>query len=214
MGHIFPQGVLAATAWVGGRAGEGGARAGASCEQGCLLCSVAISPYWGHGQGPRCWCRSPEGQVQAGSIPSKCVPSPQQQHLHPSGEQHCSKTGWRRCPLWAGVRSGTVPASPSEPWSLLICCLCTLATYRSPHPIGGRARFKPSSSPQACSLLSNGSLCPGGQLRQSQEWLGRLPLWAGVRRKLARARGRFPSASSALLPGLSTSMCALFKGGV
>ena len=41
--HIFPEGVLAAIPLAGGRAGEGGARAGARCEPGLPLCSVATT---------------------------------------------------------------------------------------------------------------------------------------------------------------------------
>ena len=40
--QVFPQAVLAAITVVGCKAGAGGARAGARCEEGLLLCSVAI----------------------------------------------------------------------------------------------------------------------------------------------------------------------------
>lgn len=40
--QVFSQAVLAAVTLVGSRAGAGGTRAGARCEEGLLLCSVAI----------------------------------------------------------------------------------------------------------------------------------------------------------------------------
>ena len=42
IGPIFPLGVLAATTLVGGKAGDGGARARARCELGLFLSSMAI----------------------------------------------------------------------------------------------------------------------------------------------------------------------------
>ena len=51
-GHIFPGGVLAAITLVGGRAGDGGARAKAKCELGLLLCSMAATTLLGAGAGP------------------------------------------------------------------------------------------------------------------------------------------------------------------
>ena len=45
--HIFPQGVLATITMVGGEAGDGVARAGAQCEVGLPLCSVATSTLSG-----------------------------------------------------------------------------------------------------------------------------------------------------------------------
>ena len=41
VGHIFPQCVLTAITLVGGRAGDGVARAKARCEPGLPLCSMA-----------------------------------------------------------------------------------------------------------------------------------------------------------------------------
>ena len=61
---LFPQGVLAAITLVGGRAGDGGARAIARCELGLPLCSVAVFTLLGWGvrsdsklleQNPECW---------------------------------------------------------------------------------------------------------------------------------------------------------------
>ena len=51
--HVFPQGVLAAIALVGGGAGDGGASAGARCEIGFPLCSVAITALSGTGSAPK-----------------------------------------------------------------------------------------------------------------------------------------------------------------
>ena len=51
-GSIFPQGVLAATAFVGGKAGVGGARARIRCEPELLLCSVVFTTLSGSGLGP------------------------------------------------------------------------------------------------------------------------------------------------------------------
>ena len=51
MGCVFTWGVLAATTLMGGRAGDGGARAGARCELELLLCSVAITTLSGGGIG-------------------------------------------------------------------------------------------------------------------------------------------------------------------
>ena len=50
--HIFPQGVLAAIIFVGVEAGGAGARAGAGCEVGLPLCSVALDALLGMGSGP------------------------------------------------------------------------------------------------------------------------------------------------------------------
>ena len=57
MGHVSLQGVLAAAALVGGRAGVAGARARVRCKQGLLLCSVAVTTLSGMGEGPK----EPEG---------------------------------------------------------------------------------------------------------------------------------------------------------
>ena len=46
---IFPQGVLVATALVGGRPGVGGARARARCKPGLLLCSMTVTALLGVG---------------------------------------------------------------------------------------------------------------------------------------------------------------------
>lgn len=74
--HIFPQGVLAAITLVGGGARAGGDRARVKCEPGLLLCPVANITLLGWQWVQSCWSRSPESQVQAGSLPSKCVLSP------------------------------------------------------------------------------------------------------------------------------------------
>ena len=50
-----------------------GARASTKCELGFILCPVWPAPAsQGQRQVPNCWNRSPEGQIQAGSIPSVC----------------------------------------------------------------------------------------------------------------------------------------------
>ena len=53
--HIFLQGALAAITWGGARARDGGARAGASCEQGLSLHSASslLSVQW-HRWVPSC----------------------------------------------------------------------------------------------------------------------------------------------------------------
>lgn len=50
--HTFPQGMLAAIIFVGVEAGSAGARAGAGCEVGLPLCSVAPDALLGMGSGP------------------------------------------------------------------------------------------------------------------------------------------------------------------
>lgn len=50
-GYIFPQGVLAVTTLVAGRARDGGDRARARCELAFLLCSMAIATLSGVGPG-------------------------------------------------------------------------------------------------------------------------------------------------------------------
>lgn len=72
---IFSWGVLAAVILVRGRAGDGGARAQPG-ESWLLPCSVAVTSLSGCQQSSRCWTRSPEGQVQAGSFSSKCALPP------------------------------------------------------------------------------------------------------------------------------------------
>ena len=105
--HIFPQGVLVSITFVGGGARDWGVRAGARCEVGLPLCSVAITTYSGWGLILSCWSRSPEGQAQASSLPFKCVCFPLFWHKDnfPRGGECWSK--WR-------------------PWSDrdLMCCLC------------------------------------------------------------------------------------------
>lgn len=49
MGHVVPEGVLAATTLVGSWAGSGGARVRARCETGVVGCSLAVALY------PGCW---------------------------------------------------------------------------------------------------------------------------------------------------------------
>ena len=73
MSYVFPQVVLAAIILVGGGAGDGGARAGASYEAGVPLCSVAVTVLWGQSQALSCWSRNSEVQVQTNSVPFKCV---------------------------------------------------------------------------------------------------------------------------------------------
>ena len=51
--HVFPQGVLAAVTLVGGRAGDGGAKARTRCEVRLPLCSVTITALLRVGLGPR-----------------------------------------------------------------------------------------------------------------------------------------------------------------
>ena len=45
-------------------------------ESWLLPCSVAVTSLSGCQQSSRCWTRSPEGQVQAGSFSSKCALPP------------------------------------------------------------------------------------------------------------------------------------------
>ena len=80
--HVFAQGVLVPITFVGGGAGDRGARARVRCGPGLLGgLHHPVRQDW----GPRCWSRSFEGWVQAGSIPSKSAlssfpataPSPQ-----------------------------------------------------------------------------------------------------------------------------------------
>ena len=52
-GCVFPGGVLAAAALVGGRAEDGVTRARAMCEPGFLLCSVAVTALSRAGSGPK-----------------------------------------------------------------------------------------------------------------------------------------------------------------
>ena len=53
MGHIFPQGVLAALTLVGDGAEDGDARARAMCDLGFLLSSVAVTTLSGLGLGSK-----------------------------------------------------------------------------------------------------------------------------------------------------------------
>ena len=45
-------------------------------NRGCLCTHRPMPPYQKWGQIPRYWSRSPQGWVQAGYIPFKCVFSP------------------------------------------------------------------------------------------------------------------------------------------
>ena len=68
--HTFAQGVLAAITMV-----EGGARDGMARARASPVLNGHHHPIGGS-WCPRYWSRSPEDQVKAGSIPSKCTLSP------------------------------------------------------------------------------------------------------------------------------------------
>lgn len=53
IGCVFHQGVLAATAFLGGRAGVGYAGTRTRCKPGLLLCSMVITALLGWGLGAK-----------------------------------------------------------------------------------------------------------------------------------------------------------------
>ena len=53
MGHIYPQGMLAATTLVGGRTGGGGVEPEPDVSWGFSCAQWQSPPYQGQGQGPR-----------------------------------------------------------------------------------------------------------------------------------------------------------------
>lgn len=106
--------------------------------------------YWGQGQHPKCWSRSPERQIQGGSIfltvfshltastgTSTVVRSvPEQEELD-------------KAPMHAEVLAGTVLESQPEPQAIsssLLLCTCQ-KQLPSPHS-DGRARSKPALTPK------------------------------------------------------------------
>ena len=122
-----PQGVLAATALVGGGAGDGGARAQARCEPELLLCSVVINPLLGKGRVSSCWGRSPEGSDLVLVPLSAHSPPSQQWHLHLEE----SRAGARGARVGARCGPGCAPGQSLHP--------SRLETAPSPPPPQGRA---------------------------------------------------------------------------
>ena len=108
--HKFhlPQDVLAAIVLVGGGAGGGGARVRARgvcvcvCRGGGFFSAQWLSlPYWGWGWVPSCSSGSPEGRIQAGSIPCKRLLCRLPELApHPRGEPCWSNKGLCGCSAW------------------------------------------------------------------------------------------------------------------
>ena len=96
--------------------------------------------YWGQGQHPKCWSRSPEGQIQGDSIPSNCTLHHRQQwHLHSSGDKCQSKRSWSGHLVHAEVLAGMVLESQPEPQAVsssLLLCTCQ-KQLPSPHSDAG-----------------------------------------------------------------------------
>lgn len=146
--HVFLQGVLAALTLVGSGTGDGGARAGARCDSGLLLCLVTITAPLGSG-GSFLVAGAEAARVRSETAlfpPRVCFPLSHHHHPCPRGEQCWNKRAWSGCSVWVKVQA-VVFLAPLEFWeapTLLPPGVTAMATVP---PLRCCARSKAAPSP-------------------------------------------------------------------
>lgn len=193
---IFPQDVLVAITLVGCGAGDVGPNARTKRVAGFPLCSVAVTTLLGARLGPILLEWQLWGQVQTGSIPSKCaLPHPSNGIINPERSSARTRQTRAQCGLmhelsWAQHQSEL--QNIHDVWSLQASATSKQMTSWFHHS-------------QPCTPLGYVGSCPSMEL-----YCGTRRAGAGAWLRLGYILGQ--SASSALF--LIYSECMIFMSGV